>query len=70
MYTEKYNNKRRTKASDGSGHTEDVGNFYVRKPTMGDSPEQQFNRRRNWYGKKAPKDEGPMPLPFTGMIQF
>jgi hypothetical protein len=70
MYDTKYTRKKRNKATYKSKHTEDVGNFYVRKPAMGDTPEQQYQRRRNWYGKKAPKDEGPLPLPFTGMIQF
>jgi hypothetical protein len=69
-FTTKYTRKKANKATYKSKYTEDVGNFYVKKPTMGDSPEKQYQRRRGYYGKKAPQDEGQLPLPFTGMIQF
>jgi hypothetical protein len=68
-YETKYTSKKRMKREE-KVHTEDVKNFYYRRPAMGDGLEGQFNRRRGHYGKKGPKSEGPMPLPLTGTIEF
>jgi hypothetical protein len=57
-----YGSCKRYKGKKGkkSLHSENVGNFYRAKPTMGDSEVKQYHRRRGHYGNSTPPDDGPL----------
>ena len=66
MFTTKYTSKGKQK-SGKKGHSEDVGNFYVRKPSLGKSPETRMRHRMGDYGKKPMKqDTEQLPIWISG----
>ncbi len=62
----KYTRKKRNNATYKSKHSEDVKNFYVRRPRMNRTDEQMYRSRTNDYGKKPHGDEGPLPIWISG----
>jgi hypothetical protein len=50
--------------------SENVGNFYVQRPRVGRSDDEMYRNRHNDFGNKSRGDNGPLPMAYTGMIQF
>lgn len=69
MFTTKYANNKLKNVKEKE-KSEDVKNFYVAKARVGRSDEEFYRNRMGDYGNKPHGDEGPLPLPFTGMIAF